>query len=197
MPSPVAHSLAGLVVYRSRCQKGYGSVSPAVAAVVAVAAANLPDVDFLPGLLAGNANQFHHAFTHSLGFLALVVGATYLVARRFSGATSFWVSLVGYALASHLLLDYLTVDTRPPFGIPLLWPFSDRVFLFPHPFFLDIHRSASPLHFLPSLFSHHNLLAAARELLFVGVPLLLVELRCKRVKPRAQPTRARPSADGA
>ena len=192
MPSPIGHSLAGLVVYRSRCHKGCGSVPPAVAAVVAMAAANLPDVDFLPGLLAGDVNRFHHAFTHSLGFLALVVGATYLIARRFRVATSFWVALVGYTLASHLLLDYLTVDTRPPFGIPLLWPLSNRAFLFPHPFFLDIQRSASPLHFFPSLFSHHNLLAASRELLLLGAPLFLVELWCRRAKPREKQARVRP-----
>ena len=179
LPSPIAHSLAGLVVSRAQCNNAQQVARPTVVALVAVAAANLPDADFLPGLLTGDANRFHHAFTHSFGFLMAVTLATFLLARAFRSAPAFWTGLVGFGVASHLLLDFFTVDTRPPFGIPLLWPFSNRAFLAPHPLFLDIQRSGNPAEFFQSLFSAHNFAAAGREFFLVGGALLLVDFLCR------------------
>lgn len=175
LPSPIAHSLAGLIVYRACGQQAKKLAHPAGVALVAVVAANLPDADFLPGLLSGDVNRFHHALTHSMGFLVASMLGTFLLTRRLRSPAKPWTTLVGFAVASHLLLDFFTVDTRSPYGIPLLWPLSNRVFLAPHPFFLDIQRSANPALFLPSLFSSHNLTAACREILFVGGVLLLIE----------------------
>ncbi len=179
MPSPIAHSLAGLVVSRAQCKNAKRVTRPTVVALVAVVAANLPDADFLPGLLTGDANRFHHTFTHSFGFLVAVMLATSLLARASRSAPAFWTGLVAFGVASHLLLDFFTVDSRPPFGIPLFWPFSNRAFLAPHPFFLDIQRSGSPSEFFQSLFSTHNFVAAGREFLLVGGVLLLVEFLCR------------------
>jgi len=33
--------------------------------------------------------------------------------------------------ASHLLLDFFTIDRRPPYGGRFLWPFSDAYYLSP------------------------------------------------------------------
>ena len=62
MCSPLGHALAGAVIYYG-CQRA-GMPVPSIAS--ACMAAILPDLDFIPGLLVGNANKYHRGFTHSL-----------------------------------------------------------------------------------------------------------------------------------
>ena len=33
--------------------------------------------------------------------------------------------------SSHLVFDLLAMDSRPPFGIPILWPLSNQYYIFP------------------------------------------------------------------
>jgi hypothetical protein len=69
--------------------------------------------------------------------------------------------------ASHNVLDSLCVDTGPPFGVPLLWPFSMQVYQSPWLLLPDVHHTNK------ALFSLHNVLLVARELL-VFVPLVVL-----------------------
>ena len=64
---------------------------------------------------------------------------------------------VGLAWSTHVLLDYLNVDTHPPIGILALWPLSAAYFKFPWPIFLDVGRTLD----LGTM--RHNALAAAWE----------------------------------
>jgi inner membrane protein len=172
MPSPVGHSLAGLIAYQ---------IAPEIDGlarrqVIAwyLLAANAPDLDFLPGLMAGDPNRFHHGVSHSSGLALLFAIAVSLLLRlrqREWRWKQFFVFLGLYL--SHLILDYLSEDSSPPYGVPLFWPASRAYFMSPAPLFPDIHRSSATGDFFLSLFSAHNLWSVSVECL-VLVPLLLL-----------------------
>ncbi|HED14885.1 MAG TPA: metal-dependent hydrolase, partial [Gammaproteobacteria bacterium] len=130
MSTPLGHSLLGLISGQL--------VPPATATVqrqwliLSVVAGNAADLDFLPGLLSGDLNRYHHQASHSL-LAALLVGILVwrLLAHRYAQAGRAGL-LTTLAYCSHLLADYLTADYRPPLGIPLFWPFSPDYFLSPY-----------------------------------------------------------------
>ena len=70
MPLPFGHSLMGYSLYEA-IPNGEKSFSWRML-IVYVVVANLPDIDFLPGLIQGNPNKYHHHFTHSITFCMLV-----------------------------------------------------------------------------------------------------------------------------
>lgn len=72
MPSPVGHTLAGLCGY----VVAQGHVAPDRRGWLltgSVVLANLPDLDFLPGLLLGDPMYFHRQGRHSIT-TAIIVG---------------------------------------------------------------------------------------------------------------------------
>lgn len=150
-----------------------------------VVVASLPDADFLVGLVAGDANLYHHGVTHSIGFCALAACATALILDR-CWALGFWkwTALNGALLMSHLLLDALTADTRAPYGQPLLWPLWGRYLQGPVTVFFDIRRTGACAEFFSSLWSAHNLKAVAWEILLVGPLVAILDLR-RRGRRRA------------
>jgi len=186
VPSPVAHSLAGAAVWSA---KSTGRRWTGLA--VALVAANLPDIDFLPGLASGNVNLYHHGPTHTLVALVAVCLAAYGVAVALHERPGPWVWLVGLAYGSHLLLDIFTLDTRAPFGIPLFWPLSNLHVASPVTPFLDVQRAADPDRFWASLISAHNLRAVCRELLILGLPLLVLLIGRTRRRRQLQLERLR------
>lgn len=107
---------------------------------VVVAAALVADVDLMFRFVDGR--NHHNNETHSLG-AALLAGVVALLIARLAGATRpLPLALaVGAAWGSHVLLDYLNLDTNPPIGIMAWWPWSDRYYKFPWPLFLDIGRT--------------------------------------------------------
>lgn len=121
----LTHTLAGILLARA----GLARLVPR-ATVLAVAAANLPDLDIVSG--AGSSLCYlaaHRGFTHAFFWLPLVALAPlplwWLWARRRQSLRPkdwAWAYLVSFlALLSHLLLDALNV-----YGIRLLLPFSGR-----------------------------------------------------------------------
>lgn len=164
MPTPVGHALGGLAVYLLG-ERRQGLGKPLATAAVATALA--PDLDFALGpLLGGN---YHHYFTHSVGFLALFAAAVYLVSRyRGRPRPRQDALLLGAAYGSHILLDLLAKDTSPPFGVELFWPLSKAFVISPVVIFDDIWRGD-----LATLLGLHNWLAVAREIAILG-PLVLV-----------------------
>lgn len=136
---------------------------------LAVVMANAPDVDFLPGLLVGMPALYHQGITHSLGF-GVMVSAAVATAVRLHGkafGTTFGVCLLAYA--SHLALDSLGPDARPPYGQQLLWPLSDAYVGGALSVLPGVRhaasRSASTLAWLSEIFSVANLGAVAIEVL--------------------------------
>ena len=90
-----------------------------------ILASCLHDLDFIPGLIAGDVILYHHYATHSLFFSVCLAGACWLINRRY-------FLLLLLAAVIHPLLDIMTYDFYQVYdrhwGIPLLWPFSDRQF---------------------------------------------------------------------
>ncbi|HEY6000169.1 MAG TPA: metal-dependent hydrolase [bacterium] len=170
MPTPVAHAAAGagVALIASRWLPAARAL-PVVAA--AALAANLPDLDYL-ALVGGRAamERFHQGPAHSLAFIAAATLPLTLVLRRRLGLAWAW-ALLACAGLTHLLLDLVVLDEKPPVGFPFFWPLSDARFHAPFAVFPGIDR----VHVL----SMRNL----RELLVelaLGIPFLLLALRLGR-----------------
>lgn len=175
MPTPIGHSLAGLLLNRTKIFVPSRSTYKSLA--VAMVLANLADADFVPGLLSGNPNRFHHGFTHS-------IGASFIVGFLFAGYF-FWCQrqflapffFAASAYSSHIFLDFFTVDTSLPHGIPMFWPVSSEYFISPIAVFSDVRRSFSMGTFFQSLFVTHNSWTVLREIVILGPLLLIVQIR--------------------
>ena len=196
MPLPIGHSLAGIAFQCAR--PGLFFQSPWRDAFFFMFLANLPDADFLPGMLMGRPNLFHHGIFHSLG-AALAVAAIggWFFSRK---KTVFWPAALGIfsVFAFHLLLDYFSRDFVAPYGLPLFWPWSGRYFIAARPLFLNITRSAAAGDFFASLFNRHNLAAALREIIALGsLALAAALLRLRLGKGRAAGKIACPPDPGA
>ena len=175
MATPIAHSLFGLACvrlgnthWRAPAWRWY---------LFAIVAANAPDLDFIPGLLVGDINRFHQGPTHSLT-AALLFGVFATLAARWLQSKPLHVGILGTALySSHLLLDFFCRDGRPPFGQPLLWPFTDTHWIAPQPLFSGGIKHGVPgdslVVFIQNVFSWHNLGVMAMEAVIL-LPLLLI-----------------------
>ncbi len=145
-------------------------------------AANAADLDFIPGLLIGNINQFHQGASHSLLAAVLFGGIVTLMMRPFC-AMAVRIGMVSVGLyASHLFLDFFSRDIRAPFGQPLLWPFSSEHFISPWSIFGGVQHGVpgdDVSTFLAQLFSWHNLGVLGLEVLLLLPILLLVWIRFK------------------
>ena len=161
MPTPVAHSLAGTTI--ALLSSGKRPLDRYLFAASVVAAA-FADIDFGIGFLIGR--NVHHYFTHSIGFTLLFAGVGYLTARAFArDRPAFDALVLGVSYLSHILLDMLSKDTAPPYGLELFWPLSDRFYISPILVFDDIWRGT-----LAKLFGLHNWLAVGREVLVMVLP---------------------------
>jgi inner membrane protein len=154
-------------------------------AAACAAAGSAADLDFLPGLLIGDAGAFHHGLTHSVGAAALFAGV--LAAWAPGGGRCRWLLFGLLAYGSHVLLDALARDTSAPYGVPALWPVSVAYWNAPVPAFEDIRREDGVGEFLSSLFSAHNARAVARELALMG-PVAAVAIGCSVRRSRRPPS---------
>jgi len=157
MPSPVGHALGGLAAafFINACSRRPGLTVGLLSAAAVLAVA--PDLDILAGS--------HRTYTHSVGGVAIVGLASWLILRARAKAAA----AVTAAYASHLALDWLSKDTSLPSGLTLLWPFTSRYYKSG----LDLFGEISRRYWLPGEFIVRNLKAAAWELALVG-PLLLL-----------------------
>ena len=138
------------------------------AAIVVAAGAIAPDLDLLVGR--------HSAETHSIGAAALAALATYLFLRtRARPRPALWASLVGAAVLSHALLDWLGSDTSAPIGIMALWPFSRGYFESDAHVFMAVSRR-----YWLAEFWVYNLSVLAREFLLLGIPAAAAEWWVRR-----------------
>jgi hypothetical protein len=148
VPSPVGHSLIGLAIaslgvlprgpLREAGARLWRARVPLLAGMLL---ANAPDADYLPGVLAGDLNAYHHLYSHTAGWVALVAAGVWLVGKgmgRLGGWRS--IALIGALLSSHLAADVVTDDARPPIGIMALWPLSDAHVISPVTIFWRLHK---------------------------------------------------------
>jgi hypothetical protein len=125
MPSPVGHALGGISAAWLLVPREARRRDPLRAAVIVAALGVAPDLDLVA--------HAHRGPTHSIG-AAILVG---LVVFAIVGNLR-WSVAAAAAWGSHVLLDWLGTDTRPPFGLMALWPWSQRYF-------------ESPLHLFPAV----------------------------------------------
>ena len=186
MPSPVAHTLFGLVIGRLLKPGLTVIMAGPILLGVSVVFANLPDLDYLPGLCCGEMNAYHHGCTHSITWIALVSSGLACIWKGLglSGGRRVFFSCLLLA-GSHLLADLFTEDTRPPYGIPLFWPVSEVRILSPVSVFPRFSKES-----LADLWQASNLVPLGREVaatlvicaILWGLARLLQGIR-KRPKP--------------
>lgn len=188
MPLPLGHSLMGYTIAASSRFK----LSPNMWMNIFIFAllANLPDIDYLPGFLAGFPNRYHHHEIHSLGFAALMGLIAGLVYLRMRG--KFWACFlpVFFAVSSHLLLDLLTEDFSDPRGMMLFWPLSSEFYDFSWKIFKSVDKSNQSSDFFISLFTLHNLRVVLIEFaIMLPLALLVTFMQRRRIAVRFQPER--------
>ncbi len=171
------HGAAGYLGYA--VARRQGPPRPALL-LAAVALANAPDFDFLPGLLLGTPGVFHRGVSHTL-LAAVVVGVVVGVVARWRRCAAgpalragVWA---GAVYGSHLLVDCVTTDAKAPHGVRILWPLSDAHWIAPVTLFNEIiidpsGRSA----FLASLVTTPALRVWAGELGLVVLVLAAVRI---------------------
>ena len=149
MPSPIGHALGGICAgWHAGGRQNLRDAG--ILAAVAIA----PDLDLFLG--------DHRAISHSIG-AAVAAGLIALIATR----QPRWAAAIALAWGSHVLLDWLSNDTRPPIGVMALWPFDDRYYKAAIEIFPPVSRR-----YEQSRFWIYNLRAAVTELLLL-LPLTL------------------------
>ena len=149
MPSPIGHALGGICAgWHAGGRQNLRDAG--ILAAVAIA----PDLDLFLG--------DHRAISHSIG-AAVAAGLVALIATR----QPRWAVAIALAWGSHVLLDWLSNDTRPPIGVMALWPFDDRYYKAAFEIFPPVSRR-----YEQSRFWIYNLRAAVTELLLL-LPLTL------------------------
>jgi membrane-bound metal-dependent hydrolase YbcI (DUF457 family) len=163
MPSPIGHALGGIAAaWVAVPRKNFN------AAVVLAAAALAPDLDLLVG--------DHRGMSHSVGAAVVAGGIAGIAAalrdrRSGSFSAAWWGVAVALAWASHVFLDWLSNDTRPPIGVMALWPFTRDYYKAAIEIFPAVSRQCCSLRFWL-----HNVRAGVVEGLIL-TPLLLLALR--------------------
>jgi inner membrane protein len=183
MATPIGHALAGYAIfsaYQSTMRQNRLKLL-GLCLVMAIA----PDFDFLPGLLAGQPALYHQGISHSLGVAAVVsFGLTVMYRLRRGTIVADW-SLFFFAYVSHLAVDLLGVDARPPYGIPVFWPFSNEAYLSPWQILLGVHHAASTSDsigaWLLRVFHLVNLKAIGIEVLAI-LPIVLLIRNFSRLR---------------
>ena len=136
---------------------------------------SLADADFIVAHYTSHPALHHHYFSHSISFALALTAFLWagLKLLRFASANR-WSLILGVAYGTHLLLDYFTEDGSFPYGIPLLWPFTNKHFVAPLSIFYSIHRGD-----WDAIFSPSNLKAISMELA-VMIPVTLLTILLKR-----------------
>lgn len=186
MPSPIGHTLAGLC--------GFTLMSPSVSKsqrlyllLGSVIVSNAPDLDTLPGLfLAGDPRTYHRLAAHSLT-AAVIAGVIMLfLARRWKlKYPVYWGCWAAGLYVSHVLLDMLVADGRAPYGVQLLWPFSQGSFIAPFTPFSGFDYFDPGGNIISTIFSLPNLQAAIWETILI-TPFVLLSQYFLKTRWRSQ-----------
>jgi inner membrane protein len=165
----------GALMPRGRLKAGFKALWEQRAYfLVILLMANLPDIDYIPGVLMGQINAFHHWYTHTLGWIAAVAVASWLLWRKSDRVGWSVFAVLFAALASHLVADYFSADGSVPYGIMALWPFTDRFYISPESVFWSLRKTT-----WNDVFQWYNVRAALYEGLVI-LPVIGAVLLFKR-----------------
>jgi len=165
--SPFGHTLAGSVFGLNHSAVG----SRKKLLLWYIVAANAADFDFIPGIILGAPNVYHHGISHSIGaaFIFSLMAATLLTKWLHLPRWTLFTGCLG-AYSTHLVMDYFAQDARPPIGIPIFWPFQEKYYTPAHPFLPAFSHGSRDLsnitEFLSGIFSAENLQTIWIEFLF-------------------------------
>lgn len=182
MPSPVLHTLPAVLIGTSFA----GASSRRDRAILigsAIIAANVPDLDFVPGILIGDPGKYHHGASHSL-LAAVAVGmAGMLLARiaRYPHVARLGV-VICLAYVSHLLLDAMAPLDDAGRGVPFFWPLMNHYFVSPIRVFMGIGLGPSRGGLLESLLTPHNFMALGLEVAVVVAATVVARLVARRMR---------------
>jgi len=151
--------------------------------------ANAPDLDFIPGLLAGDPHLMHRTATHSL-FSPVVVAALAGLAFWWRGrqAALEAARLVFFGVLSHIVLDYFCAPS-PAEGPALFWPFLPTRFA--------ASPSVFPLLSWNHILSWGNVVGVIGEAAIVSIFLLVAFMRrsLNGLKAAEEPASSFPMAE--
>ena len=176
MPSPVGHILFAFAI--SGVAKPRDVLSQWWSVLVLITAI-APDLDFLPGIVIGDPNRFHHGPTHSI---AAAVVFTFVIALMFRSLSKTQILVLFLVYAGHVLIDTLAKDLHVPFGVPLFWPFDSHYYISPFALFRNFSHGTHNEGLggvIRDIFSVHNLWTVAIEMAILG-PLLWLTDRYRR-----------------
>jgi membrane-bound metal-dependent hydrolase YbcI (DUF457 family) len=155
--SPIAHSGMALLGWQLSARR-----KSVLTLAIFLAAANLPDIDFLARFVFGRTSiPLHQYYTHNLLFVVLSTGLVSLLLP--AGRDRWGLLFVGL---SHLVLDVIVIDLVKPVGIRALYPFSDALSNFG--FFPYVQRGS-----LKAMATLRNLGVLALETAVFVLPVVL------------------------
>ncbi|MEO6025323.1 MAG: metal-dependent hydrolase [Candidatus Binatia bacterium] len=165
MALPIAHAAAGYLVHRAtrgdsptrgdraerveRSERVDTSARPRSSgsfpfsdwrrAALFMLIGNLPDFDFIVGFVAGRPGLFHRGISHTV-VAAVAFGVAVGAWCQWRGRARFGPTALAFGACylSHLVLDAVTIDHRPPFGGQFFWPFSSEYLISPVTIFSEI-----------------------------------------------------------
>lgn len=176
MALPIAHATAGYLVHRAtrRSLGGNRALNEEWGrAAVFMVVGNLPDLDFLVGFVLGRPSMFHRGVSHTVVAAVLFGLVAGCLAHQWWRQPFAPAALAfGAAYLSHLVLDFFTVDSRPPIGAPFLWPFSSAYLLSPVSIFKEIRIDGQTrAGFLGSLLAWPTIVLLAREIVIATIAI--------------------------
>lgn len=102
------------------------------ALLFSVVVANLPDLDFLPGILSNEPELYHRTIAHTLPAALLCGVIVSAILTRFRGRFV-EMALLGFLVySSHLFADMVRFSPGN-IGVQILWPFSHNWYTIPSP----------------------------------------------------------------
>ena len=172
MPTPIAHSLCGYIIYSSVKIKDDKINWKTLFSFIVLA--NLADLDYLPGIYINKPNIFHHGLSHSI-VAAIIVGLSISVIYKFNSEKKFFKNFILFSslYLSHVVLDFFTVDTSIPLGEQLFWPFTNEYYISSISLFRDISKGSTTNSFFLSVFEFYNVITGVTECM-IFLPFILI-----------------------
>ncbi len=180
MPTPLTHTMFGLILYRVSVRPGNilqrtlkldtetGTIWPYVFA------ATIADIDLVAGMLKGDPDVFHRGVTHTLAAAVVFATALALIATRNGAgvreALNRWIFLSSCYMG-HLVLDFFQRDITVSngMGVPLLFPFIHHTLISPVKIFFFTKSSPDCTGLFGCFFIPVNFLAVGWEIILMVV----------------------------